>query len=176
MFTDIPINTLKHLLVYFVGKMFQSKHLVDGHVMRMHEKDKLPLECATCGKRFRHPTMLLAHERVHTGETPFQCHTCGEHFRCDSKGEPFKLWFLLIWWPSHWHVLSLSAYLREICGCCLCFLRIRKLCSVPFVCLNVYWIDLDRTCWGWIQGDSYVTPIVYIILWTVTNQDSFQCK
>ncbi|XP_029779123.1 zinc finger protein GLI4 isoform X2 [Suricata suricatta] len=40
-----------------------------------------PHRCEACGKGFRYRSLLLKHERVHTGERPYACPECGKRFR-----------------------------------------------------------------------------------------------
>ncbi|XP_017350198.1 C2H2-type zinc finger protein [Ictalurus punctatus] len=63
-----------------------QERYVKSHMKKVHTvssaTEKEPHVCQVCGKGYRYPGMLKAHERSHTGEQPFQCTAshCGRRF------------------------------------------------------------------------------------------------
>src|SRR5277367_5341274 len=50
-----------------------------GDERRSNEREK-KYPCDSCGKRFKTPSLLKAHERSHSGEKPFECRECNKRF------------------------------------------------------------------------------------------------
>ncbi|KAM9467403.1 uncharacterized protein Hap1MRO34_014182 [Clarias gariepinus] len=71
-----PQCTFTHLQERYVKSHMKKVHPVPS------EPGKEPYVCQVCGKGYRYPGMLKAHERSHTGEQPFQCTAshCGRRF------------------------------------------------------------------------------------------------
>ncbi|XP_066461211.1 oocyte zinc finger protein XlCOF7.1-like [Eleutherodactylus coqui] len=55
-----------------------------GELQRADVKEK-PYSCSECGRCFRQKSVLVKHERTHTGEKPFSCSHCGKCFAAKSK-------------------------------------------------------------------------------------------
>lgn len=63
---------------------FNNNEDFKQHVESVHEELK-PLQCDTCGKKFRTKNSLKLHVRVHTGEKPYECQYCSWRFH--KKGQ-----------------------------------------------------------------------------------------
>ncbi|XP_060758897.1 C2H2-type zinc finger protein isoform X2 [Neoarius graeffei] len=71
-----PQCPFTHIQERYVKSHMKKVHLVSSAT------EKEPHVCQVCGKGYRYPGMLKAHERSHTGEQPFQCTAshCGRRF------------------------------------------------------------------------------------------------
>ncbi|KFQ27839.1 Zinc finger protein 394, partial [Mesitornis unicolor] len=38
-------------------------------------------KCGKCGKSFAQSSILIRHQRIHSGERPYKCEECGKTFK-----------------------------------------------------------------------------------------------
>ncbi|XP_073964206.1 zinc finger protein 711-like [Choristoneura fumiferana] len=79
------------------SKRFTVRYTFMLHVLKCSKQDtqsnqvaiaktpKMPYKCKYCSKRFRTPSALIIHNRVHSGDRPFKCEECGKDFNQGSN-------------------------------------------------------------------------------------------
>ena len=60
-------------------------HVAEGDLIKEHQRIRRQarplLKCSKCHKRYRNPTLLLQHVRLHRGSTVYRCGQCEETFK-----------------------------------------------------------------------------------------------
>lgn len=76
---EIQLEVNEHTIPGTEHVHVTESDLVKEH--RIHRHSRTSLKCSKCNKRFRNPTLLQNHVRLHRGPTVYRCGHCQETFK-----------------------------------------------------------------------------------------------
>ena len=80
---EIQLEVNEHPLQDTENVHVTETDLIKGH--RAQRQTRVSLKCSRCNKRFRNPSLLLQHVRLHRGSTLYRCGHCQDKFKELSK-------------------------------------------------------------------------------------------